>query len=184
MRLTLTRRLTAGTLAFGIGLTLFGVGYAQDAPPPGGIITGEVARCVNGAETPAGSVAVGIAEGGSRLAFTAADGSFFLALPAGQYTVIAMSDDGTSAMRAYVPVEVGALLDIGILDLGTGLSGCGPDAPASALPGVPLSPPLPDQQQQPAPTPTPGPLGTPTPVPAPPAPDAPAAPDQPAPPAN
>lgn len=126
----------AATAALALALTLIGVAHAQqDLPPASGLIMGEVDRCVNGGELPAAQVSVGVQGGSPSLARSDVNGEFFLALPPGQYTIVATADDGTSASRQYVPVEVGQALDIGILDLGGGVMGCGgadSDVPAPA----------------------------------------------------
>ena len=114
-----------------------------------GVVTGEVARCVNGAEQPAAQVAVGVDGGSASLARTDANGQFLLALPAGQYTVIATASDGT-ASRQYVPVEGGQSLDIGVLDIGGGVAGCGPDSDITAPVLPTFTPtPLPSRRQRP-----------------------------------
>lgn len=132
-----------------------------------GLIMGEVDRCINGAETPASQVAVGVAGGSGNLARTDANGQFFIALPPGQYTVVANADDGTSANRQYVPVDAGQALDIGILDLGGGLSGCGLDSDITA-PILPTFTPTASPAAADVATPTPAPTtppATPTVVP-------------------
>jgi hypothetical protein len=62
-------------------------------------------------------------------------------LPPGQYTIIATATDGT-ASRQYVPVETGQSLDIGVLDVGGGVAGCGPDSDITA-PILPTFTPVP-----------------------------------------
>jgi carboxypeptidase family protein len=123
-------RLSASFIALTLGFSSFGLARAQDGlPGDAGLIVGEVARCVNGAEQAAAQVSVGVEGGGSSLVRTDAGGQFFLSLPPGQYTITATAPDGSvSASRQYVPVEAGQALDIGILDLGGGVAGCGPDA--------------------------------------------------------
>jgi hypothetical protein len=123
--------LTAGVFALALGLNSFALARAQDLPADMGLIVGEVARCVNGAEQAAAQVSVGVEGGASSLARTDSGGQFFLPLPPGQYTITATAADG-SASRQYVPVEAGQALDIGILDLGGGVAGCGPDSAITA----------------------------------------------------
>jgi hypothetical protein len=142
------QRLIASAVALVVGVSLVGVASAQDTSNAG-LIVGQVARCVNGAEEPAANVAVGIDGGGSSLSRSDSGGEFFLSLPPGQYTVTATGPDG-SASRQYVPVEAGQSLDIGILDLGAGIAGCGPDSSITA-PVLPTFTPTPAAVQ---PTPT------------------------------
>jgi hypothetical protein len=124
--------LSASLIALTLGFSSFGLASAQDGMPGDmGLIVGEVARCVNGAEQAADQASVGVEGGGASLARTDAGGQFFLSLPPGQYTITATAADG-SASRQYVPVEAGQALDIGILDLGGGVAGCGPDAAITA----------------------------------------------------
>jgi hypothetical protein len=163
--------LSASLLALVLGFNSYGLASAQDGTPADvGLIVGEVARCVNGAEQAAEQVSVGVEGGGSSLARTDSGGQFFLSLPPGQYTITATAADG-SASRQYVPVEAGQALDIGILDLGGGVAGCGPDAAITApiLPTfTPTMTPVPvvaTPTPQPAPaTPTPAPATEPTPA--------------------
>ncbi len=168
MRFMATRGLSASSFGFALALALRGVAAAQgDAPAAGlGVVTGEVAHCVNGAEQATAQVAVGVEGGGASLARTDANGEFLLALPAGQYTVVATANDGT-ASRQYVPVTGGQTLDIGVLDIGGGVAGCGPDeditapvlptftptlaASAATLPLTP-EPPTPQPTAQPVPS--------------------------------
>jgi hypothetical protein len=160
----------AALWAIAVGLALCGVASAQQDTGGGGdngqpqfgnfgLVAGQVARCVNGAELPASNVAVGVDGGSSQLARTDDGGMFLITLPPGQYTVIATADDG-GAMRPYVPVEVGEVLDIGILDIGGGLAGCG-TTDAVTLPALPTFTPAPTPTVEPTPTPT----ATPTPPP-------------------
>jgi Carboxypeptidase regulatory-like domain len=159
--------LSASVVALAVGLGAFGVARAQDAPSDAGLIIGEVARCVNGAEQASAGVSVGVDGGSGSLTRTDSGGQFFLSLPPGQYTVVASSADGT-ASRQYVPVEAGQALDIGILDLGAGIAGCGPEADVTApvqptvtpaptqVPVVPTATVVPTVQATPVPaTPTP-----------------------------
>jgi hypothetical protein len=127
--------LSASIFALVVGFVLVGVAAAQAGTANPGLIIGEVARCVNGAEQPAPQVNVGVEGGDASLAKTDPGGQFFLALPPGQYTVVATANDGT-AKRLYVPVEAGQSLDIGILDIGGSVAGCGPvsDITAPVLP--------------------------------------------------
>jgi hypothetical protein len=172
--------LTAGAVALALALSLIGTAIAQQAqgvPPadqPPGLIEGDVVRCVNGAQQPAVGASVGV-EGGSMSGRTDGDGHFFLSLPPGQFNVVAATADG-SASR-YVPVDSGQLLDIGILEIGGGMAGCGPDtdivAPvlptftptATAVPAPPTATPAPTPQ--PTATPIPEPPAEPEPSPAP-----------------
>jgi hypothetical protein len=136
------------TVGFAVVTCLVGasVATAQQTPPAGmGEVVGAVARCEVSGEQPAAQVAVGIDDGEADLASTDATGSFAMALEPGEYTIVATAADGTTASRDYVPVAADQVLDIGVLDLGTGLIGCGPDsdvAPAVAAPSVtPTTPP-------------------------------------------
>src|SRR3954471_23637277 len=99
----------AALSALALGLALFSVARAQDdtGVQQGGLVEGAVARCVNGVETPAPNVDVGIEGGSGKLARTGEDGGFFLALPPGTYTITATAPDGF-ASRPYVPVEAGS----------------------------------------------------------------------------
>ena len=170
------QRLSASVLALALGMALHGVATAQGtapASPDPGMVTGQVARCINGAETPAGQVAVGIEGGSGALARTDSNGEFFLSLPPGQYNVIATAIDG-SASRQYIPVDSGQSLDIGILDIGGSVSGCGPDTDITA-PVLPTLVPTLAPTPEPA-APTAVPVATLVPTPAPPT-DAPPADD-------
>jgi hypothetical protein len=170
-------------IALGLGVALFGVAYAQDVTVPanGGVVLGEVDRCNNGAETPAAGVTVGTDASSGGQVKTDNQGQFVLDIPPGTYTVIATADDGTSAIRPYVPVETGIAIDIGVLDLGMGAGSCGDTGvPAIILPTAVAS-------ATPVPTAAPA-EATATPVPPTPAPDttqpsdqSPAPADQPAP---
>jgi hypothetical protein len=163
-------RLGGAAVALSLGLMFSGVAYAQgDIPLNGGIVLGEVDNCNNGTETPAAGVSVGVAEGSTSLVKTDSGGQFVLNLAAGTWTVIATADDGRSAMRPYVPVEGGIVIDIGNLDLGMGAGPCGGDmglnipvpaaAPATATPVPPTLEPTPvpptDTPVPAPPTPTP-----------------------------
>jgi hypothetical protein len=176
MRLMVGHRAGGVVIALAVGVSLVGTAFAQEEPPfipaSAGVVTGEVDRCLNGAETPASQVAIGIDGGASNMARSDINGQFVIALPPGQYTVIALADDGSFANRYYVPVEAGQALDIGILDLGGGLAGCAPDADLTA-PVLPTFTPVPTAVPA-VPTPTPEPTSPPptaTPVPAPPPPE-------------
>jgi hypothetical protein len=165
MRFMGRQGLGASAVLLAVGLALQTVASAQvEAPTPdAGVLTGQIARCVNGAEQPAAQVAVGIDGGNASLARTDAGGEFMLALPPGQYTVVATATDGT-ASRQYVPVQSGQQLDIGILDIGGSVSGCGPDADITApvLPTlVPTLAPTPEPVATAAPTALPTPIPTP-----------------------
>jgi carboxypeptidase family protein len=113
-------------LAMTLALASITVAFAQSAGA--GIVVGEVARCANSSETPAPNVTIGLDGGTSNLAKTDKNGEFTLTLAPGQYTIVATADDGTTARWQYVPVSAGVTLDIGIMDLNAGLSGCGFDA--------------------------------------------------------
>ncbi len=157
----------------GLGLVFSGVAYAQQTQSqPAGVILGEVDRCNGGNETPAPGVSVGIDGGPAKLAMTDSTGEFVLNVAAGTYTVIATADDGSTASRQYVPVEGGISIDIGVIDLGGGVTGCGgfdsgpapAPAPAQAQPTltptaiptvVPTLPPPTNTPVPPPPTPTP-----------------------------
>ncbi len=160
----------AALAALAIGLALVGIARAQEDGGganvfSSGIIEGMVARCVNGVETPARAIAVGVEGGSPQLARTDDTGGFLLALPPGQYTITATAADGF-ASRPYVPVEVGETLDIGILDIGGGVAGCGladevtaPMLPTFTPTAMPtLEPPTPTPTAVPIPTPTPEPM--------------------------
>jgi hypothetical protein len=121
-------RLGGVAIALSLGLTVVTVVHAQEAPISAGIVLGEVDRCNSGTETPVGGVNVGIDGGSGNLAKTDQGGQFVLNLAAGTYTVVATADDGSTVSRPYVPVEGGEAIDIGIMDLGGGLGGCGTDA--------------------------------------------------------
>src|SRR4051794_33447336 len=98
----------AALLALALGLALFSVARAQEEGGFGtaGLIQGVVARCVNGVETPARGVSIGVEGGSAQLTRTNEDGGFFVSLPAGTYTITATAADGF-ASRPYVPVEQG-----------------------------------------------------------------------------
>jgi hypothetical protein len=125
-------RLGGVAVALSLSLTVVGVAYAQDS---GGVVLGEVDNCINGTETPAVGVSVGVDGGPASIAQTDENGQFVLNVGAGTYTVVATAKDGSIATRPYVPVEGGVAIDIGVLDLATGAGGCGNDAgiPAAAL---------------------------------------------------
>lgn len=156
-----------GAVALATGLALVGIASIQvDAQTSdAGMLTGQIARCVNGVEQPAPQVAVGIDGGSSALVRTDSGGQFVLALPPGQYTIVATATDGT-ASRQYVPVQSGEAIDIGILDIGGGVSGCGPDSTITA----PVLPTLvPTVEATPVPTAVPTVVATLIPTPEPPA---------------
>ncbi len=135
-------------LAVVLALGSMSVAAAQQSPPTGlGVLVGEVALCTNNQETPAANVAVGVDGGQADLARTDSKGEFSINLAPGQYTVVATADDGTTASRFGVPVQSGQTLDIGILDLGAGVTGCGfdtdvPAAPLASPTATPTTPPL------------------------------------------
>ena len=108
-----------------------GLSYAQGLST--GQITGEVDRCINGVETPAANMTVGIDGLSASLVQSDQNGQFFINLPPGQYTVVVHGDDGSSGSRQYVPVQVGQVLDIGNIDLGAP-AGC--DNDTAVLPPV------------------------------------------------
>jgi hypothetical protein len=90
-----------------------------------GTVVGSVSNCQNGALQPAILVTVQAA-GTQASAETDEDGAFELSeLPApGTYT-ISVSDNGATANRLYVPVAPGEIIDVGTLELGAGVMGCG-----------------------------------------------------------
>ena len=92
-----------------------------------GTVVGSVSNCQNGAQQPASLVTVQ-ASGTSASALTDEDGAFQLTtVPApGTYT-ISVSDGGATAARSYVPVAPGETIDVGTLELGASLLGCGDD---------------------------------------------------------
>jgi hypothetical protein len=137
---------------------------------------GEIDRCNNGAATPAPGVNVTVDGGPASLDKTDSGGQFTLSVAAGTYTVVATADDGAMVTRGYVPVEAGAAIDIGILQLGGGAGGCGTDAGLTA-PALPTSTPTVVATLVPTAEPTPPPP-TATPVPPTPTPEAMAVPDQ------
>jgi hypothetical protein len=163
------RGLTAGVVALAVALVLTAIAAAQQdtgaqtgGQDPPGLIQGSVVRCVNGAAQPAVGASVGV-EGGSLTGRTDNDGHFFLSLPAGQWTVVAVTSDGSA--NRFVPVESNQLLDIGVLEIGGGMAGCAPDSDIVA-PVLPTFTPTPTVVPEP-PTPTPAPTvqATPTPMP-------------------
>ena len=124
-------------LAVVLGLASISVAAAQplSLPPGTGQVVGEVANCNNSSEVPAANVAVGVVGGQPDITRTDSDGAFSITLAAGEYTIVATADDGSTVSRFSVPVMDGQLLDIGILDLNAGVTGCGFDAdlPAAQL---------------------------------------------------
>ena len=156
------RRVSAVAAAVSVTLASIGIAYAQQEAPTAsiGIVMGEVDRCVNGIESPAAEVAVGIDGGSASLARSDSNGQFVFGLPPGEYTVVVTAIDGTTGNRQYVPVEAGQALDIGIIDLGGGV-GCGGNVdlgmPAPAQePAQATATPVPETPALlPAPTPTP-----------------------------
>lgn len=169
MRRLNNRFLGVSVVALVVSLNSVGVATAQQQPapqPPGGgqqnvgMLTGTVARCVNGAEVPAEGVVVSVDAASGALAHTNASGDFLLGLPPGTYTVIATASDA-SASRPYVPVESGTILDIGTLDLGAGPAGCGSDSAAPAQPAPPATATAAPAAPSPAPTTPPPPTSTP-----------------------
>jgi hypothetical protein len=137
-------RLGGLVVALGLGLASTGVANAQQQqlqPSSGaGVITGEVDKCVGGAESPAANINVGVVGGNLNQGQTDDTGDFILALPPGQYTIQATSPDGTTASRPYVPVEANSSLDIGVLDLAGGCGGADVTAPPAPAPGAQAQP--------------------------------------------
>jgi hypothetical protein len=128
-------RLSGIVVAVGLGLASLGVAYAQQGGQPGGgagVLLGEVDKCVNGNETPTSGVSIGVAGSTSVLAKSDATGQFSLTLAPGQYTIQATADDGATALRPAVPVQGGASLDIGVLELAGGCLNNDAGAPAPA----------------------------------------------------
>ena len=148
-------RFACAAVALSLGVAWSGFAYAQEElPPNGGLVLGEVDRCNNnGTETPASGVAVGAQESAGGQVRTDDNGQFALTLAPGTYTIVATADDGTGALRPYVPVDTGIAIDIGILDLGMGAGGCGgPEAGAPAV-IVPTATPIPAPTVEPTPVP-------------------------------
>jgi hypothetical protein len=152
-------------MAVSLSLIAVGVVHAQEAPASGGVVLGEIDRCNNGTETPVGGVNVGIDGGSGSLTKTDEGGQFVLNLAEGTYTVTATADDGSTTSRPYVPVEGGVAIDIGIMDLGGGLGGCGTDSsvtgpalptftPTATVVVEPTAPPATATPVPPPPTPT------------------------------
>jgi hypothetical protein len=135
-------------LAILAGLAWASVAEAQAQSPPAGLgeVTGQVARCAGSLEVPAPDASVGVQDGQADMARSDSTGTFSMALPPGEYTIVASAADGTTALRANVPVSADQTLDIGILDLGASLIGCGGDssgvqAPTGAI-ATPTAAPL------------------------------------------
>jgi hypothetical protein len=176
MKKRVGQRLGAG-LALAVGLAFGAIGVAQAQAGPafsGGVVRGEVDNCTSGNETPAANVAVTVADGSASTVRSDTDGTFVLALPPGQYTIVVTAPDGSTGSRPYVPVQAGQSLDIGIIDLNspggclgdTGLTPGAPAAPAVTAPTPTVAPAAPTVAP-PAPTPTVAPPPpTPTAVPA------------------
>ena len=127
-------RLAPLGVAIAVTLTLASVAVAAAQTSGAGVVVGEVARCTNASETPAANVAIGLDGGATNLARTDKNGQFSLTLAPGQYAIVATADDGSIARWPYVPVTAGETLDIGIMDLNAGLSGCGFDADVPVIP--------------------------------------------------
>jgi len=123
-----------GGLAVALSVALATIGVAHGQGGGAGVLLGEVDKCVNGSETPTAGVSVGVAGANGALAHSDANGQFSLTLAPGQYTIQATADDGTIALRPYVPVEAGSSLDIGVLELAGGClkNDIGGQAPAPA----------------------------------------------------
>lgn len=181
--MTVNRVYRLGGLAVVLTLSLAAVGavYAQDTgqqdsgPANAGIVLGEVDRCKDGAATPAPGVNVTVDGGPASLDKTDSGGQFSLSVAAGTYTVVATADDGAMVTRGYVPVEGGAAIDVGILQLGGGAGGCGTDSGVTA-PALPTFTPTAVATLAPTAEPTPPPP-TATPVPPTPTPEAAPAPE-------
>ena len=116
-----------------LALVSISVAAAQPIPDGAGQIVGEVANCNNSSEVPAANVAVGVDGGQHDMVRTDSDGKFALTLAAGQYTVIATADDGSTVSRFSVPVVGEQVRDIGTLDLNAGVTGCGFNADLPAV---------------------------------------------------
>jgi hypothetical protein len=161
------RGLAASAVALLLGLSLSGSALAQQAPdaPPPGLIEGQVVVCINGNDIPAANATITV-EGGTAVNRPDKDGYFYVAVPAGQWTVIATTNEGT--VRRLVPVQGGEILDIGLLEIGGGLLGCGVDSSALLQPTPgPTATAVPPTPVPPTPVPpTAVPTVAPTPVPA------------------
>jgi hypothetical protein len=122
-------------VALSLALASIGVANAQQGGGAG-VLLGEVDKCVNGNETPTAGVNIGVQGAAGVLARSDANGQFALQLAPGQYSIQATADDGTTALRPAVPVQAGALLDIGVLELAGGClnNDMGGAAPAQAQP--------------------------------------------------
>ena len=111
---------------------------AQGVPPDAGIVVGIVANCVNDVEQPVQGATVN-AVGSSLSAVTDQNGQFALGLAPGTYTINVASAAGNGS-RPNVPVDGGALLDVGTTDVGAAaITGCGPEdtpVPQTAAPTV------------------------------------------------
>jgi hypothetical protein len=121
------------------------VAEAQAQSPPAGLgeVTGQVARCAGSLEVPAPDANVGVQDGQTDMARSDPAGSFAMALPPGEYTIVASAADGTTALRENVPVSADQTLDIGILDLGASLMGCGGDSSGVQGQSAPVTTPSP-----------------------------------------
>ncbi len=86
-----------------------------------GVVEGIVTDCTNGPEQFVYNATV-MAEGNEVQVKSDLNGQFALPLFAGIYTITATDPNG-SATRHYVPVDAGQTIDIGILDISTGM-GC------------------------------------------------------------
>jgi len=153
--------------ALSLVFALSGVAHAQDVTVPanGGVVLGEVDRCnANGTESPAAGVTVGTQEASGVQVKTDTNGQFALDVAAGTYTVVASADDGTSAIRPYVPVDTGIAIDIGILDLGMGAGDCGTGG-TSGAPAIAVATATPEATVAPTPLPPTATPVPPTPVP-------------------
>jgi hypothetical protein len=119
-----------------LGFASIPMAAAQQQVPPDGLgeVTGEVARCAGSLELPAPDATVGVQNGQTDMAHADGTGSFSIALTPGEYNIVATAADGsTTALRDNVPVVADQVLDIGILDLGAGIVGCGDDTAGQGL---------------------------------------------------
>lgn len=130
------RRVVLGLGTSLVAASLFGasVASAQQAPTNGndGMVIGRVAECVNGSAQPLANAQVGV-EGTDLSATTDQSGQFVLTLPAGNYTIVALNTNLGQAARPGVPVTQDQTVDIGMLDLGSGVCLSDSSAPATAI---------------------------------------------------
>jgi hypothetical protein len=127
-----------------LGFGSMSVAHAQSVPPNtpdgDGVVSGVVARCVNGDDSPLAQVGVGVQGGTPSLVRSNSAGVFQLFLAPGQYTVVATLDDGSTAAVSFVPVTAGQTIDIGYLEFGAGPFGCGGDAGGGAAAAATVAP--------------------------------------------